>query len=334
MQVEVAEHEEAHYRNDGTDPEAPMHVLESDIGRVVGLGAYGVGRNDRAQDAYTAHEERKDDADMSEGRETQDHRRHDRDLIGLEDIGGHSGAVSDIVSDVVRYGRRVARIVLRYILLDFADEVGADVGCLGVYAAAHAHEECEQGAAEAEAEQGFVGLLAVHEENEGAAQKTEPVGQHARDRACAIAQLKRAAVARARGRRDPQIAVRGQAHADEADEPAEAGADDEGPGPPEVEPGIRTRGREIQQNGDDDHEGRDLLELSPEVCVRALANCLGDFLHFLRALVGPADLTGQHEGVQESGHGDGQHDEERDALEAAEAGVCHEREGTEALGRA
>ena len=48
---------------------------------------------------------------------------------------------------------------------DLADQVGADVGRLGVDAAADAHEQGQQRAAEAEAQQGLVGLLAVDQED-------------------------------------------------------------------------------------------------------------------------------------------------------------------------
>ena len=170
----------------------------------------------------------------------EDHRRDDRDLIGLEDVGGHTGAVADVVADVVRDGRRVAGIVLGNACLDLADQVGADVGRLGVDAAAHAHEEREEGAAEAEAEEGLVGRLAESHEDEGAAEEAEAVGEHARDGARAVAELEGVAVAVAGGRGHAEVALRGQAHADEADEPAEGRADEEGDGAAPVEPGVRS----------------------------------------------------------------------------------------------
>ena len=300
VQVEEAEDHEAHDRDRGADPEAAVHVLEGDVGGVVGLGAHRVGGDDRAEDADAAHEEREHDADVAEGGQAQDHRRDDRDLVGLEDVRRHSGAVADVVADVVRDGRRVAGIVLGDALLDLADEVGADVGGLGVDAAAHAHEEREEGAAEAEAEEGLVGRLAEGHEDQRAAEEAEAVGEHARDGAGAVAELEGVAVAVAGGGRYAEVALRGEAHADEADEPAEGRAEEEGERAAPVEPGVRARGREVQEDRDDDHEGRDLLELGAEVGVGPLAHGLGDLLHLLGALVGLADLADEHQGVQEA----------------------------------
>ena len=73
--------------------------------------------------------------------------RHD---IGFEQIGGHAGAVADIVADVVGDHRRVAWIVLGNSGLDLADEVGADVGGLGEDAAAETGEDRNQRGAERE----------------------------------------------------------------------------------------------------------------------------------------------------------------------------------------
>ena len=77
--------------------------------------------------------------------------RDQRDGVGLEQVGGHAGAVTDVVADVVGDGGGVARVVLGDALLDLADQVGADVGGLGEDAAADTHEHGEQRGAEAEA---------------------------------------------------------------------------------------------------------------------------------------------------------------------------------------
>ena len=86
-------------------------------------------------------------ADQQRG---QDHRRTDGDDIGFEQIGGHAGAVADIVADVVRDHGRVAGIVLGNSGLDLADQVGADVGGLGEDAAAETGEDRDQRSAEGE----------------------------------------------------------------------------------------------------------------------------------------------------------------------------------------
>ena len=95
-----------------------------------------------------------------EGRVAEDERGDDHDLVGLEQVGRHAGAVADVVADVVGDRGGVAGVVLGDAGLDLADEVGADVGGLGEDAAADTHEQRDQRAAEAEAdEHGGGGVL-------------------------------------------------------------------------------------------------------------------------------------------------------------------------------
>ena len=82
----------------------------------------------------------------------EQHHRDRRDGIRLEEVGGHAGAVADVVADVVRDHGRVARVVLGDARLDLPDEVGADVGGLRVDAAAESREDRDERAAEGESE--------------------------------------------------------------------------------------------------------------------------------------------------------------------------------------
>ena len=68
-----------------------------------------------------------------------------------------------------------------------------------------------------------------------AAQQAQAVGQHAGDRAGAVAELHGLAVAVRGGGGHAQVAGGGQPHADEADRPAEQRADQEGAGAAEGE---------------------------------------------------------------------------------------------------
>ena len=97
--------------------------------------------------------ERRVGADRVERGDAEDDRGDEGDLVALEQVGGHAGAVADVVADVVGDRGRVARVVLGDAGLDLADEVGADVGGLGEDAAADAQEQGEQRAAEAEADE-------------------------------------------------------------------------------------------------------------------------------------------------------------------------------------
>ena len=123
------------------------------------LALHGEHAGDRGDDADGAggereHEaERRVGADRVERGDAEDDRGDEGDLVALEQVGGHAGAVADVVADVVGDRRRVARVVLGDAGLDLADEVGADVGGLGEDAAADAQEQGEQRAAEAEADE-------------------------------------------------------------------------------------------------------------------------------------------------------------------------------------
>jgi hypothetical protein len=75
------------------------------------------------------------------------------DRVGLEQVGGHAGAVADVVADVVGDHGRVARVILRNAGFDLAHQVRADVGALGEDAAAEAREDRDQRTAEGEADQ-------------------------------------------------------------------------------------------------------------------------------------------------------------------------------------
>ena len=74
--------------------------------------------------------------------------------IGLEQIGGHAGAVADIVADVVGDGGGVARIVLGDPGLDLADQIATDVSALGEDAAAKTGEDRNERGSEAERHHG------------------------------------------------------------------------------------------------------------------------------------------------------------------------------------
>ena len=83
----------------------------------------------------------------------QHHGGDDGHHIGFEQVGGHAGAVADIVADVIGDGGRVARIVFRNAGFDLAHHVAADIGTLGEDAAAETGEDRDQRGAEAEGHQ-------------------------------------------------------------------------------------------------------------------------------------------------------------------------------------
>ena len=68
-------------------------------------------------------------------------RGNHRTDIALEEVGTHTGDVTNVVTNVVGDGRRVAGIIFRDPRLNLADQVGADVGRLGVDASANTREQ-------------------------------------------------------------------------------------------------------------------------------------------------------------------------------------------------
>jgi hypothetical protein len=132
----------------------------------------------------------------------EQHRRDERDRVGLEQVGGHAGAVADVVADVVGDDGRVARVVLGDARLDLADEVGADVGALGEDAAAEAREDRDQRAAEgrgrsaAAARRLVSPIAAASSVVAGDAEQAEADDQQAGDRAAAEGDLQRGVQAR------------------------------------------------------------------------------------------------------------------------------------------
>ena len=146
----------------------------------------------------------------------EDDRRDERDLVRLEDVRGHPGAVPDVVPDVVRDRRRVPRVVLGDADLHLADEIGADVGDLRVDAAADAHEQGDERAAEAEPDQHPRGVAAEHHEDDRRAEEAQPDGEHPRHRPRLKRRLERVLEAARRRVRGAHVAADGQVHADEA----------------------------------------------------------------------------------------------------------------------
>ena len=136
----------------GTDDREDAGDEEAAVDRAQGagvalLGPHGVDAGDRGDDADGAGAEREHQterrvgADGGERRDAEDDRGDEGDLVRLEEVGGHTGAVADVVADVVGDRGRVAGVVLGDAGFDLADEVGADVGRLGEDAATDAQEQ-------------------------------------------------------------------------------------------------------------------------------------------------------------------------------------------------
>ena len=123
---------------------------------VLGEERHGRQADDRREDAERAQDQREHDPlDVAGHGVDGDAEDHRADVLGghrLEEVGATAGAVADVVADEVGDDGRVARVVLGDAGLDLADEVGADVGGLGVDTTAELGEQGDEAGAEAEAD--------------------------------------------------------------------------------------------------------------------------------------------------------------------------------------
>jgi hypothetical protein len=215
---------------------------EAAIQRVHDLAAlarlHEVAADDGRDDRHAAQHERIHDgrvAHRREGQRTDEHRRDDRDGVGLEQVGGHAGAVADVVTDVVGDHGGVARIVFRDPGFDLAHEVGADVRTLREDAATQTREDRDQRGAEGQAHHrveqfGQVGRVAGRLEHAvvaGHAEHPQAHDQHAGDGAAAERDVERLVQADGRRLRRAHVRAHRDVHADEAGSARQDGADRE-----------------------------------------------------------------------------------------------------------
>ncbi len=248
--------------------------------------------------------ERRVGADRLERGDAEDDRGDERDLVALEQVGGHAGAVTHVVADVVSDGRRVARVVFGDTRFDLADEVGTDVGSLGEDAATDAQEQGQQRTTEAEADEDDRRRVLEQGDDRGGAQQAEADGEHAGHATGAEGDGQRI------GHRpflgcgcSAHVASRCQGHADEPGATRRRAAEDERQrapraGQPEAQRlapvRLLDRGRRQEDDDCERHQDHgDGLELPAEVCRGALLDRLGDLFHLRCALVGRQDVLRQ-----------------------------------------
>ena len=323
VHVGVGDHEHGDGGDDRRDEEPPVDRLHPVF--LFAPRSHCEDPDDRGDHAHRSHEQREHHArDRADRRaavcgRTQDQRCHQRDLVGLEQVRRHPGAIAHVVTDVVGDRRRVARVVLGDPLLDLPHEVGAHVGRLREDAATHPHEHGEQGAAEPEAHQHAGGVLLIDEQDHGRAEQAESHGEHPGHPAGAERDPYRAPkTGLACGVRRPDVRPDGEPHPHVAGRRAEHRAEDERERTPELDRELRVhrvlrcRKDEEEDHGQDAQEDRERPELAREVGLRPLLDRLGDLLHLLGALRRSEHLADQviseQEGDQRDAHG---HPQER-----------------------
>ena len=211
----------------------------------------------------------------------QHHRRHDGHRVSLEQVGGHAGAIADVVADIVGDGRRIAGIVLGNAGLDLADEIGADVRALGEDAAAKPGEDRNQRGAEAERDQRVdrlsVGDAMAKNAGENAevasdAEKRETGDEQAGHGARAEGDVETAGERFRRRLRGADVGAHRDIHADKAGGAGQDGADRE----PDRH---RPRKQKAEGNEHDDADARDGDVLAPQIGLRPFRHRGGNLLH-------------------------------------------------------
>jgi hypothetical protein len=184
--------------------------------------------DDRRDHADHRDDQGEDQPVVAERGLAKDERRDQHDRVRLEQVGRHTGTVTDVVTDVVGDGRGVPGVVLRDALLNLADQVRADVRGLGVDAAADTHEHREQRRAEAETLKDVRGIPLVDEHDDGRAEQAKPHREHPRHATGAEGDPHGVPLAPLAGRRRyPDVAAHAQRHAGKAGRPGEDRADEE-----------------------------------------------------------------------------------------------------------
>ena len=257
--------------------------------------------------------------DRRERGNAEDDRRDERHLVRLEQVGRHTGAVTDVVADVVGDRRGVARVVFGDTGFDLADEVGADVGRLGEDAATDSEEQREQRTAESEPDQDRrARVLEDHDDHRAPNRPsptvnmpaTPPVRNATRAPSASIRSRAAAAVRTLprTARLMPMKPVRPDRKQPSTNAPVRKPTrlhERERDGAV----GVLHRGRREEHDDRERHEDDgDRLELPLQVGHRAFLNRLGDLLHLLGALI-----LGEHLAHEEEADDDREQRRERRA---------------------
>jgi len=213
----------------------------------------------------------------------QHHGCDQRHGVGLEQVGGHAGAIAHVVTHVVGNHGGVARVVFRNARFHLAYQVGAHVGALGEDATAQARKDRDQRRAKRKADQWVEQMGQVGRGGEVAVARQKPVKardtqkaqthhQHAGDGPAAKRHIQRRANAAGGGLRRAHIGAHRHIHADEAAGAREHGAHHEAHGRGAVEKDTN----ENRQHHADDGDG---LVLAGQVGGRAGLDGSGNLLH-------------------------------------------------------
>jgi hypothetical protein len=257
------------------------HALVQRRHDLAGLGADEERADDRRDDRHRAERDGIKHCVLAErcGRQAaEQHRGDQRHGIGFEQVGGHAGAVADVVADVVRDDGRVARVVLGNAGFDLTDEVGADVRTLREDAAAESREDRNQRAAEGEAHERLENLFTRRAHGfqdqvvPGDAEESQAHHEQAGDGAAAKCHFESGVQTVGRGLCGSHVGADRNEHADIAGQAREHGADQKADG------GVPVQ-RKTEHYEQHDAGNGDRRVLAIHVRTGAFLDRAGDLLH-------------------------------------------------------
>ena len=272
--------------------------------------AHEIGAHDAGDDAGTANEQRQGDQPsehvrrhVAQQQQGQHHGGAHGDDVGLEQVGGHAGAVAHVVTHVVRDHGGIAGIVLRNARFHLADKVRAHVRRLGEDAAAKASEDGDERGTEGQRHQRVHQFAPLSSVREGEAhglgqhpvehrngQQRQACHQHAGDRARAESEGETLLQTLHGSSRRAQVGFHRDVHADEAGNARQDGPDHEAHRAERAE-------EHGHQYGDHDADDGDGGVLPLQIGLRAFLNGPCDFLHFGVARICPEYLATGDEAV-------------------------------------
>ena len=171
------------YRGDHQDRGDSRRDEEASVDRrharpVRGARRHGEDADNRGDHADGGDHERKNEAQFAERSAAENQCGNQDHRVGLEEVGGHACAVTDVVANVVRNRCCVTRIVLGNVLLHLADEICTDIGGLREDAATDTHKHGQKRGTKAEALQHLGGLSRVDENDKRGTEQAQTDGEH------------------------------------------------------------------------------------------------------------------------------------------------------------
>ena len=292
-------------------------------GALVGgfTGADEEGADNGSQDAQSRHDHRQGHRLQfaAEGGNAQGGSGDDGTDIAFVQVGAHAGHVAHVVAYVIGNNGGVAGVVLGDTGFYFTYQVGADVGSLGVDAAADTGKQGHGGSAHTKGQHGAGNFGGVELKDEfqqgkpdGNIQKAQADYGKAHDRTGGEGDAQAAVQPFAAGVGGAAVGFGGNAHPDKAGKTGEEAAGDECKG---NEPGQQTgRGHDAQHHEHTGKENSYDSVLALQVCVSAFTDGCRDLLHQRGAFLELQDLLRGEQSKQQRDDGTEESQENKNFL--------------------